>query len=78
MDSEHFTSKALLLWSLIPKEARERILKAVFCTRCRTSVEIVSYKVTERSGDVILTGSCKVCGHEVVRVVEMSEQPTNN
>ena len=27
----------------------------------------------EGTGDVILTGSCAKCGHEVVRVVETSE-----
>jgi len=78
MDPENFTPRALLLWSIVPKEARVRILKSVFCTRCRTSVEIVNYKGTEKNGDVVLTGSCKACGHVVVRVVETSEQPTNN
>lgn len=78
MDSDNFTHKALLLWSIVPRGARGRILKNVFCTRCRTSVEIVNYKGAEKKGDVILTGSCKLCGHQVVRVVETSEQPTNN
>jgi hypothetical protein len=78
MDTSNFTPKASLLWTIVPKEARERILKAVFCTRCRTSVEIVDYTGTERNGDVVLSGSCKVCGHKVVRVIETSEQPTNN
>ena len=78
MESSNFTSKAMLLWSIVPKDARAQILKAVFCTRCRTSVEIVDYKGTEKNGDVVLTGSCKVCGHKVVRVVETSEQRTNN
>ena len=78
MDTEKFTPKALLLWSIVPREARARIVKAVFCTRCRGSVEMVEYYGIEKNGDVLLTGKCKVCGHEVVRVVETSEQPTNN
>jgi len=78
MDTSNFTPRASLLWSIVPKEARVGILKAVFCTRCRTSVEIVNYKGTEKNGDVVLTGKCKACGHEVVRVVETSEQVPKN
>ena len=77
-DPDDFTPKALLLWSLVPREARARILKNVFCTRCRVSVEMVDYMGTEKTGDVVLTGSCKRCGHQVVRVVETSEAQPNN
>jgi hypothetical protein len=55
MDIDIFTPRALLLWSLIPKDARNQILKNVFCTQCRTAVEIVDYEGTEKKGDVILT-----------------------
>jgi len=78
MDIDIFSPLALLLWSLIPKDTRSRILKNVYCTQCRTSVEIVEYEGTEKDGNVILTGRCKACGHEVVRVVETSEGVPNN
>lgn len=74
MSDGQFTAKAAVLWGTIPKEARERILGNVFCGRCRGSVTITDYTGEERNGDVILKGSCANCGHEVVRVVEMSER----
>ena len=70
MDIDNFTPHALLLWTFVPRDAKTSILKNVFCTKCRTSVEIVDYKGTEKNGDVVLTGRCKVCGNKVVRVVE--------
>ncbi len=73
MKDGRFTARAALLWAAIPKEARERILKNVFCVECGGSVEIVEFKGEERAGDLVLTGSCAKCGHEVVRVLETSE-----
>ena len=74
MKDGQFTPKAAFLWAMIPKEAQTRILANVFCVKCRDSVQIV--KLTgdvDKRGDVVLKGSCAVCGHEVVRVVETSE-----
>jgi len=62
-----------MLWSAIPKHARERILANVFCVKCRDGVEITNFSGEEQNGDVILKGACAKCGHEVVRVVERSE-----
>ena len=73
MSDGQFTAKAAVLWGTIPKEARERILAAVFCVKCRDAVTITNFTGEEEKGDVILKGSCAVYGHEVVRVVEMSE-----
>jgi hypothetical protein len=70
--------KAEILWGTLPAWAKEKILKNMFCVRCRTSVEIVDYTKRERRGDLILEGRCGVCGHEVVRVVETSEAPPPN
>lgn len=74
MSDGRFTAKAAVLWGAIPKEARERILAAVFCVKCRTSVQITKFTGEEKNGDVYLKGSCAKCGHEVVRVVETSEE----
>ena len=73
MKDEHFTARAAVLWATIPKAARERILKNVFCVKCRGSVEIINFKGEESDGNLVLTGSCAKCGHEVARVVETSE-----
>ena len=74
MNEGKFSDQAAFLWATIPAEARERILKAVFCVKCRRSVEIVRFTGVEKKGDVFLNGECASCGHEVVRVVETSEQ----
>ena len=79
MTDERFTARAALLWGTIPKEARERILKNVFCVKCSGSVEIVKFKVEESDGNLVLTGSCAQCGHKVARVVETSQvDPSGN
>lgn len=74
MSDGQFSARAAVLWGSIPRDARERILKNVFCLKCRSSVEIVRFTGTEENGDVILKDSCPLCGHEVVRAVETSER----
>ena len=73
MSDEQFTTRAAVLWATIPREARERILKNVFCAQCGGSVEIIKFKGEERDGNLVLTGSCAKCGHKVARVVETSQ-----
>jgi rRNA maturation endonuclease Nob1 len=73
MKDEQFTMRAATLWATIPREARERILKNVFCAECGGSVEIIEFKGEEHKGNLVLTGSCAQCGHEVARVVETSQ-----
>ncbi len=70
-----FSLKASLLWSTVPPQTKDRILKAVWCGNCRTSSEIIAYTGKERRGDLILEGKCAVCGGPVCRVVETSEAP---
>ena len=74
MSEEKFTTRAAVLWSTIPKEARTQILANVFCVKCRGAVEIVNVSGEEENGDLILNGSCAKCGNKVVRVVETSER----
>ena len=74
MSEGTFSTQAGVLWGTIPREARERILKNVFCGKCRGSVEMVGVTGKEENGDVILKGCCATCGQEVVRVVETSER----
>jgi len=77
MSKRSFTPQAELLWYSIPANARERILKNVFCTKCKCS-EMVDYTGTEKNGDLVLEGACANCGCRVVRVVETSEAPPPN
>ena len=73
MTDERFTARAAVLWSTIPRQARERILKNVFCAECRGSVEIIKFTGEESDGNLVIKGSCAKCGNEVVRVVETSQ-----
>ena len=73
MGDGKFSTRAAVLWSTIPKQARERILANVFCVKCGDSVPIINFPGEERDGDVCLKGLCAKCGLEVVRVVETSE-----
>jgi hypothetical protein len=68
-----FTARAATLWGTVPEEAKDRVLKNVFCVKCRGVVEIVNFTGAEENGDIILTGQCAKCGHEVVRDIETSE-----
>ena len=78
VSKEQFTPKAAILWNTVPKEARERILKNVYCANCMASAEMVDPKGQEKKGNLVLTGSCPKCGHEVTRIVETSEAPMEN
>lgn len=46
----------MALWGTIPREAREQLLKNVFCAKCRGSVEIIKFTGEERDGNLVLTG----------------------
>ena len=74
MSESQFSARAAVLWGTIPREARERILKNVWCGKCRGSGEMVRFTGEEEKGDLVLKGSCAGCGHAVVRVVETSER----
>jgi len=71
--SEQFTPQAAILWSAISKENQQRVLKNVFCGKCRTSVEMVQFTGKVEQGKIILEGLCAVCGGKAVRVLETSE-----
>ena len=79
MSDGKFTTQAAVLWGAIPLAAQKRILANVFCVKCRGAVQITNFTGdVEKNGDVILKGSCAVCGHEVVRVLETSENRNEN
>ena len=73
MNEKQFSPEAAILWSAVPPSAREQILKNVFCVKCCGAAEMVNFRGEEKKGDLMLTGKCAKCGHEVVRVIETSE-----
>ena len=79
MNNGKFTLEAAVLWGAIPLAAKKRILANVYCVKCRGSVQIVDFTgKLEKHGDLILTGKCAVCAHEVVRMLETSEIRNEN
>ncbi len=48
------------------------------CAKCNTFVKIVEYSGTVEHGDLILDGTCAVCGHTAARVVEMPQVSHEN
>lgn len=61
------------VWNDISSEYQEKILSAVWCTKCRTGVRIKNFTVSfceAHSDDVCLHGKCSVCGSDVTRVLD--------
>ncbi len=74
MSGEQFTAQAAVLWNTVPRDAKELILKNVFCVECSGITEMVQFTGKEqKNGDLILKGKCAKCGHEVVRILETGE-----
>jgi len=65
-----FTKEAKKRWGRVPKSAQAQILKNVFCVNCVDSVPIILESATMEGDELILRGKCKVCGHEVCRLIE--------
>lgn len=78
MSKGKFTTEAALLWGGIPIELQRSILKKAICAKCNVFVEIVDYTGTVENGDLILDGSCALCGHAAARVVEASQLKREN
>jgi hypothetical protein len=61
---------ALKKWENLPAKDKRKILENVYCKSCVSSVEMVKYKAVLEGVVVVLWGKCKMCGHEVARVLE--------
>jgi len=68
--AEPFSKEAKKRWGRVPKSAQAQILQNVFCVKCADSVPIILESAKMKRDDLILRGKCKVCGHEVCRLVE--------
>lgn len=65
-----FTPMAQRRWDKIPNWAQERILANVFCGRCLGSVLINLQSGKMKKDLLVLKGTCKICGRDIVRAVE--------
>lgn len=69
-DVEIISFVARKKWMSIPTEFRKKIERNVWCSSCSEVVQIIDYSVKESGEEIVLHGSCKICGHKVVRVVD--------
>jgi hypothetical protein len=67
-----FSPKAAAFWAKVPDDVKPKLLDNVYCGHCRGGVTITRFSGTVKSGDLLLQGSCAICGHEVARLVEGS------
>ncbi len=68
-----FKPAARKRWDNVPLWAREKILETVWCGNCQTgtSMQVSAGKMEQDC--LILEGTCKMCGSDVVRVLEPEE-----
>lgn len=65
-----FTPEAAEFWANIPAEIKPQLLANVFCSHCRDVVKIADFKGSVSHGDLVLDGSCVICGNGVTRVID--------
>lgn len=68
--TEKISNEALKIWMDLPIDTRRRILSAVWCPQCASSVTMCDYSAALEGGVVVLRGFCSVCGHKTARVLE--------
>ncbi|MGP7817105.1 RQC-minor-1 family DNA-binding protein [Niallia sp. 01092] len=70
MDKDAISFAANKKWLSIPKDIRSELERNVWCTTCGDVVQIEKYMVKEAQFGIVLQGKCKICGHEVARVID--------
>lgn len=68
--SSPFSSEAEIRWGTIPKQIQKNILDNVWCSHCSHQTTLILESAKMERKDLILRGTCKVCGKSVCRVVE--------
>jgi hypothetical protein len=69
-DRSRFTPAALKRWDEIDPLNQGKILGNVLCSTCRKAVYINIESARIERKDLILSGTCTVCGGPVVRLLE--------
>jgi hypothetical protein len=68
-----FTPQARTRWDKVPDWAREKILETVWCGDCLTGTPMQLRIGRMEDECLLLEGTCKVCGNDVVRLIEPEE-----
>jgi len=73
-----FTPGARRFWESLPAGMREMLLGNVYCSGCRKMGGIEEYSgEMAGGGDMVLRGTCPVCGGPVARLVEAPNPPAS-
>jgi len=67
---DNFSPRARNIWRSIPADKQLKILRTVWCTRCRNMSQITTIKANVCAGMLVLRGNCNRCGADAARVVE--------
>jgi hypothetical protein len=70
-----WTTEAQQRWEHIPADKQELILDRVWCPHCGELRRIKLDGGAIVSGDLVLAGSCTVCGHRTARLLEYEPFP---
>ena len=68
-----FTPPARKRWEKVPDWAQERILETVWCGNCLTGTPMQLRSGKMENDCLLLEGTCKTCGNDVVRLIEPEE-----
>lgn len=68
-----FTPQARMRWDKVPDWAREKILETVWCGNCLTGSPMHLCAGRTEDECLLLEGTCKTCGNDVVRLIEPEE-----
>jgi hypothetical protein len=60
-------------WDQIPETDRKEILDNVWCSHCRTAVNMQLREGKMSGRSLVLHGMCRKCGGEAARVIEPDE-----
>ena len=69
-DNNTLTPAAAALWQRIPARAQTKLLANVWCSHCGRAIAIADFRGDVVSGDLVLMGTCPVCGAPVKRLIE--------
>jgi hypothetical protein len=69
-DNNTLTPAATALWQKIPAWAQAKLLANVWCSHCGHVTGITDFRGEVVSGDLVLMGTCPVCGAPVKRLIE--------
>ncbi len=57
-------------WKKMPEHGKKGVIESCWCGSCMKAVTIENFTLVFKKPDLILQGFCKVCGNDIVRLVE--------